>query len=221
MIKSIAFFKRKPGIDLREFQLQWREHHAPLVRQLPGIRRYIQSYAIDEAYRDQEAAFDGYAELWLDDFDALKTMLKSPLFPDIKIDETRFIDGTTMGAFVSSDTEPVARPLDPRGVKEVRLLKRLDAVPVESFHARWHECHGAWAQQAQGLQGCVLSQALPQNYGRQPPPFDASTAAWFASIEACREHTRSATGMQLRRDEAAFADRSVDLLMTESVIVGA
>ena len=81
MIKLVFCLRRKPDLSREEFQRYWREHHAPLVRAHAaalGIRRYVQLHSIDDAIslavagpRRSPEPFDGVAELWFDDLEAL------------------------------------------------------------------------------------------------------------------------------------------------------
>ena len=74
---SIMFvLYRKPGMDQDDFVRHWRERHAPLVAQLPGILRYrIAPVVREEA---AEAPFAGIAEIWFESRDAWLRALESP-----------------------------------------------------------------------------------------------------------------------------------------------
>ena len=50
MIKSIVFFKRKPGMSVGDFQAYWLARHPDVVTRLPGIRRYVQSHTLPSIY---------------------------------------------------------------------------------------------------------------------------------------------------------------------------
>lgn len=82
MIKIIFCLRRRPDLSVQEFRSYWRDHHAPLVRQVASalrIRRYIQSSHLEapevagaiKARGTTEMAFDGVAELWWDDIDEI------------------------------------------------------------------------------------------------------------------------------------------------------
>ena len=44
MVKAVAFFKRRGGMAVDEFQGYWRSRHPEVVTRLPGVRRYVQSH---------------------------------------------------------------------------------------------------------------------------------------------------------------------------------
>ena len=89
-----------------EFHRYWRDQHGPLVRSLQlvlGIRRYVQTHRLETPLNDLLRAsrralepFDGVAELWWDDLDALLAATSSPegsaAGRTLLEDEARFID---------------------------------------------------------------------------------------------------------------------------------
>jgi uncharacterized protein (TIGR02118 family) len=106
VIKLSFAVRRRREIDPAEFHRYWRETHGPLVRSLQpalGIRRYVQTHRIqtplNEALRVGRGAleaFDGVAELWWDDLDALVAAVASPegsaAGQTLLEDEVKFID---------------------------------------------------------------------------------------------------------------------------------
>ena len=106
MIKLTFAVRRRTDIDQAEFHRYWRDHHGPLVRSLQpalGIRRYVQAHRIEtplnaalRAGRGALEPFDGVAELWWEDLDALVGAASSPegsaAGRTLLEDEARFID---------------------------------------------------------------------------------------------------------------------------------
>ena len=71
MIKSVTLLKRKPGLTDEEFYGHWKEIHGPLAaRVIPGLRKYVQNHSV--AFPRVKNEFDGFAELWFDDLEALE-----------------------------------------------------------------------------------------------------------------------------------------------------
>jgi uncharacterized protein (TIGR02118 family) len=62
VFKAIILLKRKTGVSTEEFRSWWLERHAPMARQLPGVRRLCFNLAAG----DGAAEFDGVSELWFD-----------------------------------------------------------------------------------------------------------------------------------------------------------
>jgi len=93
MVKLIYVFTRKPGMSVEEFQRYWREEHGPIAARIPGVRRYVQCHVLPELYeRDEQPAYDGAAELWFDDLDALRQAFRSPEVLAARENEAEFID---------------------------------------------------------------------------------------------------------------------------------
>ena len=93
MIKAIVMFKRTPGMSVEEFRRYWLEEHPKVVCALPGLRRYVQNHPTLSAYRDgREPPYDGVAETWFDDWDALRASGTGPAWAAVAADEGRFID---------------------------------------------------------------------------------------------------------------------------------
>ena len=106
MIKLTFAVRRRTDIDPAEFHSYWRDQHGPLVRSLEpvlGIRRYVQTHRLETPLNDVLRAsrsalepFDGVAELWWDDLDALVAATSSPegsaAGRTLLEDEARFID---------------------------------------------------------------------------------------------------------------------------------
>lgn len=61
MFKAIILLTRGEGRSHDEFRTWWLDGHAPLARQLPGLRRLVFN-VVD----DTEAEVDGVSELWFD-----------------------------------------------------------------------------------------------------------------------------------------------------------
>jgi uncharacterized protein (TIGR02118 family) len=106
VIKLTFAVRRRTDVDPAEFHSYWRDQHGPLVRSLQpvlGIRRYVQTHRLEtplndvlRASRSALEAFDGVAELWWDDLDALVAATSSPegsvAARTLLEDEARFID---------------------------------------------------------------------------------------------------------------------------------
>ena len=106
MIKLTFCLHRLPQLTREAFQDYWRNRHAPLVaknRAALRIRRYVQCHAstldLNDAIRAGRAApemYDGVAELWWDDLDALRSAVISAegqaAGQELLEDERKFID---------------------------------------------------------------------------------------------------------------------------------
>jgi uncharacterized protein (TIGR02118 family) len=123
VIKLIFCLRRRPELSAEEFQRYWREHHGPLVRERAealGIRRYVQLETLDSLVNEALARprggpepFDGVAELWWDDLDALATSAENDAgraaSRALIEDERRFIDFAASPIWVARE-HPIIGP---------------------------------------------------------------------------------------------------------------
>jgi uncharacterized protein (TIGR02118 family) len=63
--RLVLLFRRRADLAPEEFLRYWREVHAPLVLEVPGIRRYVISPVVSSPDADAPPV-DGMAELWID-----------------------------------------------------------------------------------------------------------------------------------------------------------
>jgi uncharacterized protein (TIGR02118 family) len=170
MVKVLTFIKRKPGLTVEGFQRYWLTRHPAVVTRLPGVRRYVQSHTLPASYRKGEPAWDGIAEVWADDTDALRAMTRSATNADVQADEAQFIDRTTMGLIVTEDHVVVEGAAGPDAVKAIEFLNRRPGASVDEFQQHWRERHGAILATIPGLRRCVLSATRRSAYaaGRTP-----------------------------------------------------
>lgn len=65
MFKAVILLTRRDGATHDDFRSWWLERHAPLARQLPGVRRLV--FNVVDA---EDAPCDGISELWFDSREA-------------------------------------------------------------------------------------------------------------------------------------------------------
>jgi uncharacterized protein (TIGR02118 family) len=104
MIKLIYCITRKADLSVEEFQRYWRETHGPIAGRIPGVRRYVQCHTLPELYgRETPPDYDGAAEVWFDDLDAMRAAFRSPEVAAAREDELNFIDHSKSAMFVTEE----------------------------------------------------------------------------------------------------------------------
>ncbi|MCU4752198.1 EthD family reductase [Halobacteria archaeon AArc-curdl1] len=73
LYKHSAFLVRQDGMSHEEFVEYWQENHTPIAREIEGVVRYATVLPADP----ENAEFDGVAELYFEDLDALYDALGS------------------------------------------------------------------------------------------------------------------------------------------------
>jgi uncharacterized protein (TIGR02118 family) len=117
MVKLIFCLHRRQDISEEEFHRYWRDEHGPLVARHAsalGIRRYVQLHRVGgpvngvlSASRGTPDGYDGVAELWFDDADALVDAAGTDegrrAAAELAADEERFIDHSRSPLFVAEE----------------------------------------------------------------------------------------------------------------------
>jgi uncharacterized protein (TIGR02118 family) len=70
MVKIVWLLRKQPHLSTEQFERWWLEHHAPIARTAPGLRRYVVNLAQrpDDLLGKPavECDWDGVAEQWFD-----------------------------------------------------------------------------------------------------------------------------------------------------------
>lgn len=91
-VKNIEFVRRRPNMQVPEFQDHWRNIHGPLASAIPVIRRYVQSHAWPEEYSGgKRPVWDGFALTWFDGTDAMRLSAVLPEYAAVRADEPNFL----------------------------------------------------------------------------------------------------------------------------------
>ena len=102
MVKLIYCISKKPDMTVEQFQSYWRNVHAPIAGAIPGLRRYVQCHVVPETYgASTSPPYDGAAELWFDDLDAMRIAMRTPEVAAAVEDEKNFIDHSRVASFVT------------------------------------------------------------------------------------------------------------------------
>src|SRR5258708_23121027 len=93
-----------------EFFHHWKHVHGPIGARIPGVRRFVQSHRVHVPGDAKGADYDGMAELWFDDMEALLEARRRPEWRGSGADEENVIDHTKVRDFISSDDPHFFRP---------------------------------------------------------------------------------------------------------------
>jgi len=109
LVKGVYQLKRMPGMALDDFRKYWIEVHGGLGSKLPGLRRYVQSHLVDEAYLYAEPRYDGVAQLWFENVDEMRAAFESPHGKALATDGPKFIDTSALRNFVAQEHVVIRR----------------------------------------------------------------------------------------------------------------
>jgi uncharacterized protein (TIGR02118 family) len=92
MIKMVALVNKKRDLNNKDFVRYWLDIHAPLEKKWPGLKRYVISTTVGVFGGSDKPEYDGVAELWFNDEDALKVALASEERAISREDFLKFVD---------------------------------------------------------------------------------------------------------------------------------
>jgi uncharacterized protein (TIGR02118 family) len=222
MVKMIAFFKRTPGMSVEAFQAYWRTTHAEIVAQLPGLRKYVQSHTLLSGYRKGEPVYDGIAEVWFDDTQAMRAVAQTSQYAAVRADEPNFIDLSTMGSIITEEHVIKDGPIPADGVKNVEFVTHKPGMSIAAFQQHWREIHGPLGAAIPVVRRYVQSHTRRSIYDSgRTPLYDGVALTWFDDTQAMRVSATTPEYARTRADEANFiAPGKIPFIITrEHVIV--
>lgn len=104
MIKLVYCITKLPTLGHSEFSEYWRDVHGPIGMKIPGLRKLVQSVAVRRD-GDPDPDFDGMAELWFDDWEALARARQSAEWQASTADEVNFVDSSRTAYFVTEERQ--------------------------------------------------------------------------------------------------------------------
>ena|SRR5215218_8719967 len=94
MIKRLTAWHAHPGMAPDEALRHWRFSHASLVKNVPGIVRYVQNHCTTGPSGDPDAVrpYDGLAEVWFESLEAAEASLATAEWQSVIEDAATFMD---------------------------------------------------------------------------------------------------------------------------------
>jgi uncharacterized protein (TIGR02118 family) len=220
MVKVIAIVKRKAGMPLDAFQEHWRTRHADVVRKLPGLRRYVQSHTLPSGYRKGDPVWDGIAELWFDDTEALRGLRGTPEQSAVDADEARFLERGAMKMLYTDDHVIKDGPIPRDGVKNIEFLQHRADLAIDAFQRYWRDVHGPIAAKIPQLRRYVQSHVRASAYaGGRTPAYDGLAITWFDDTNAMRDSAKTGEYARTRGDEPNFVAPDPPFIITREITV--
>jgi uncharacterized protein (TIGR02118 family) len=103
MVKVVYCVTKKPGLTDEEFFDYWENIHGSIGARIPGLRKLVQSHRLSVPGDKYRPDYDGMAELWFDDVEALRWARRSPEWKASSEDEANFINHSKVAYFVTEE----------------------------------------------------------------------------------------------------------------------
>ncbi len=108
MIKRLTMWHAKAGVARGEALSHWRTKHADLVRNVPGIRRYVQDHCVDSP-EGGGIPYTGLGEVWFDSFETAASATQTSEWATVIADAGTFMDLTSVVAAWAEEHEIIQR----------------------------------------------------------------------------------------------------------------
>ncbi|WP_332899148.1 EthD domain-containing protein [Haladaptatus sp. CMSO5] len=191
MYKHVALLVRKEGMSHEAFVDYWQTNHVPIAREIEGVVKYATVLPVTP----EAAEFDGLAELYFEDLDALHDALGSEGSRDYnpamgKAKEARedvdnFLDIQRRPRFIG---EVVVQRDDVGGdtdglYKHSAFLVRKDGMSHEAFVDHWQNNHTPIAREIEGV--VKYDTILPTD--PENAEFDGVAELYFEDLDALHD----------------------------------
>jgi uncharacterized protein (TIGR02118 family) len=90
MFKVLFFARKHPSLTMEQFKEYALETHAPLVEAIPGLRGYVQNFAVSDEAADGPP-YDNVVELLFDSREAYEAGMTSPQAETAIADQENFL----------------------------------------------------------------------------------------------------------------------------------
>ncbi|WP_101295599.1 EthD domain-containing protein [Halegenticoccus soli] len=191
MYKHVALLVRKEGMTHDEFVDYWQTNHTPIAREIEGVVRYATVLPVDP----EHAEFDGVAELYFEDLDALHDALGSEGSRDYdpakgKAKEARedvdnFLDVERRPRFIGEEiVQKDETGGDTTGLyKHSAFLVRKEGMTHEEFVDYWQTNHTPIAREIEG----VVRYATVLPVDPEHAEFDGVAELYFEDLDALHD----------------------------------
>lgn len=108
MLKFMVVICKRQDMSREEFKTYLQNTHGALAKKLPGLRKYVQNFAAEDAKR-KHPAWDAIVELYFDDSASMETAWKSREGAASDADLPAFVDlNRTTWSVVEDFVQPLA-----------------------------------------------------------------------------------------------------------------
>ncbi|MCR4522196.1 EthD family reductase [Bosea sp. 47.2.35] len=221
MRKIVTLLKRAPGLSVQEFQRRWSQEHGPLAAAAPGVRRYVQSHALEKGYAKGELLFDGISEAWFDDDAAVATHDASEAARRVAADVVPLVDPSRLVRMAVDVHVIKDGPAPEPAVKNIEFVNRRPGMPLAPFRDYWRSIHGPLAATIPVLRRYEQNHLALSQCETGEHVYDGLAITWFDSTADMKAGTLTAEYVATRADEPNFLpDGHLPIIITREVFFG-
>lgn len=211
-----------------QFRTYWREQHAKLASQLPGLLAYHQNHVTDSvqrgiSYKRGPESVDGISQLWFDSSNQMNNAFSQALGQKLIDDENHFIGHLRI--VTAEPHEVIAPPSGSQALKRMSFLRRRADVSPEKFACEWRIRHAEWVQTLPGVlgyrQNLITHRESPKGkvVDYNGLPIDGIVELWFENPDTLTAAFASPQGVQTMQHATEFIDEITTFLVETHVVV--
>jgi len=165
--------------------------------------------------------YDGAAEVWFDDTQAMRALTGTKEYAAVRADEPNFIDLSTMGSIITEEHVIKDGPIPPNGVKNIEFVTHKPGMSIDAFQKHWREVHGPLGAAIPVVRRYVQSHTRRSIYDSgKTPLYDGVAITWFDDTQAMRESATTPEYARTRADEVNFiAPGRLPLIITKEHVI--
>lgn len=224
----MGLLNKKDDWSMDRFRGYWREQHAQLASQLPGLKAYHQNHVTDTAQRGISHKrgpenVDGISQLWFDDAQRMNDAFSEALGKKLIADEEHFIGHLRI--VTATPIEVIAPPPPGAALKRMSFLRRRADVSPDVFAYEWNVRHAALVKTLPGVlgyrQNLITHRESPKGnvVAYEGLPIDGIVELWFETTDTLNVAFSSPQGVETMQHATTFIDEITTFLVEPFVVV--
>jgi len=224
----MGLLNKKEDWSTDRFRSYWREQHARLASQLPGLKAYHQNHVTDTAqrgitYKRGPETVDGISQLWFDDAKRMSDAFSEALGKQLIVDENHFIGHLRI--VTATPIEVIAPPAPGSALKRMSFLRRRADVTPEVFAYEWNVRHAALVKTLPGVlgyrQNLITHRESPKGnvVAYEGLPIDGIVELWFENTDTLNAAFSSPQGVETMQHATTFIDEITTFLVEPFMVV--
>jgi uncharacterized protein (TIGR02118 family) len=202
MFKVVTLLKRKPGMDVQEFQDRARTEYGALIASGPGVRRYVLSLPLMQGYSKGELAADAFGEAWFDSEGDWRTFQHSR--PNAIARESDILDQERTVELPVDVHVPKDGVIPDNAVKNIEFVNRRPDLDLRKFRDHWRIIHGPLGASIKTVRRYEQNHVAQSAYAAGSPIYDGFAVTWFESTAEMRRGVGTPEYEATRADEPNF-----------------
>ena len=216
MTKLVALLKKEKELDVEKFQRKLLQSDVSVLRALPNLKGYSQSYTLKSGYSKITPVADAIAEFGFDNIDDCRECINSIEFEKVRQDFNKLTEVKENIYLLVEERVIKDSKVSAGGVKSIELVKKKEGMKVQDFRRYWTETHGPLGASIPQVNRYVQNHVTQESYElEEDPRLDGLAITWFDSTQDMRRAASTEEYRLTRADEENFLTIPLDFIITK------